>query len=176
MLAEYHLAEGQPEQAISVLEPVYQRAALHPTALPLLVVAYEQVGRFDAAHRVAARYVQEAPLDPYSHFKLAVLEQRAGSVGKAMARYQLAYQLAGDDQGVGEAAREGIRTLDAIQLQQITALAATNAVFRIALKRNLVEALEKHGFSLTENGMAMLASVDIDTLAEHFPSSGHLAH
>jgi len=176
MLAEGHLAAGAPEQAVALLEPLYHRGALRPTGLGVLAMAHERLGRPDAAYRLAIRYAQAIPLDPYGHFKLAVLEQRAGAVGRAMARYQLALELAGDDDGLREAARDSIRTLDAIQLQQITALAAASPLFRLRLRHNTPEALEHHGFALTDLGRAMLASVDLDDLAEFAPTSRHVGH
>jgi len=176
MLAESHVAGGAPEAALAALEPLYHRGALRPTGLSVLAMAYERLGRPDAAYRVAVRYAQAVPLDPYGHFRLAVLEQRAGAAGRAMARYQLAFELSGDDDGVREAARDSIRTLDAIQLQQITALAAASPLFRLRLKHNAADALDHHGFSLTDQGRAMLSTVDLDDLAEFAPSSRHVGH
>ncbi len=164
-LAPLLLEDDAHAELLKLLEPHAARAASNPALLENLIAAYEGTGAYDRAVEYARRWVMVAPLDPYAHFKLAELEQRQGQMGVAMGRYRLVCELAQGDEGLREAAEQSMESLDLAQLQQIAALAAANVVFRTHLRRDREAALEEHGFQLTDDGLAVLSTVDLDKLS-----------
>lgn len=175
VLAEVHLSEHDFAAAAALCHSFRARGLATPLMLRLLASAYEQLNDLPAAIECARLYTREAPLDPRGHYHLASLEHRAGNVHAAMERYELALSLDGANE-IAAAAVEGIRALDAVQLRRITALAAADSAFRIALARNPREAIEARGFILSDEGLALLMSLDPSTISRDAHGSGYSCH
>ncbi|MGQ9732456.1 MAG: tetratricopeptide repeat protein [Candidatus Zipacnadales bacterium] len=176
LLAGLYLAERNPVAAIAVCEPFRARGEASPALLRLQAVAYERLEDYSAALDCARLYVHAAPLDPRGYYHLATLEQRLGHIAEAFERYELAIDLDGGATEITSAAMMGVRALDAIQLRQITALAATDMLFRLALAKDPQEALESRGFVLSEEGLSLLASLDLASLRRGIGGSGYEFH
>ncbi len=164
LLARLLFAEGDTAGVVAVCEPFRLRGRTTPTLLRMLAAAYEQTGDLETALERARAYALAAYLDPHAHYHLATLEHRTGDVREAMDRYQLALALAGPDGELAGAASDGLRALDALQLRQITALAASDAAFRLLLSRDPREALDSRGFQLSDEGFALLSTMDLEAL------------
>jgi tetratricopeptide (TPR) repeat protein len=128
--------------------------------LALLATACEYAGEVAKARDAAGRWVEAAPLDPYAHYKLALLEQRLQNYPAASERLRMAASLAGVDDDVLHAVRDAMGALDALQLQQVAALREVDISFRVKLTMQPEDALEERGFSLTPQGMRQLLSAD----------------
>jgi Flp pilus assembly protein TadD len=176
VLTGVYLSERDAAAAIAVCEPFRARGASTPLLLRLQAAAYEQLGDLSFAMDCARMYARVAPLDPRGHYHLGSLEHRMGNIPEAMERYELAFDLDGGNSEVAAAASDGIRALDAIQLRQITALAATDQVFRVALARDMREALDARGFVLSDEGYAILANIDLDMIARDARGGGYDYH
>lgn len=172
MLAETCLLADDCQQAIEVCQGSRRRGAERVPILDILVAACERLGDTDLWLGYARELVQLCPMDAYAHYRLGAALQHRGDYPAAMERYALAADLAAGDEQVAQSAAEAIETLDTIQQQQILALAASNSVFRLRLARDPERALREHGFQLTEEGLHLLMSVDMDELSR-VPGSGH---
>lgn len=164
LLGRVLFAEGDIAGVVAVCEPFRLRGRATPTLLRMLAAAYEQMGDLPLALERARAYALVAYLDPHAHYHLGTLEHRAGDIREAMDRYQLALALAGADGDLAAAASDGMRALDALQLRQITALAASDPAFRLALTRDARDALDTRGFQLSEEGLALLSTMDLEAL------------
>jgi tetratricopeptide (TPR) repeat protein len=176
VLTGVYLSERDAAAAIAVCEPFRARGASTPLLLRLQAAAYEQLGDLPSAMDCARMYGRVAPLDPRGHYHLGSLEHRMGNIPEAMERYELAFDLDGGNSEVAAAASDGIRALDAIQLRQITALAATDQGFRVALGRDMREALDARGFVLSDEGYAILSNIDLDMIARDARGGGYDYH
>jgi thioredoxin-like negative regulator of GroEL len=177
LLARLLFSEGDVAGVVAVSEPFRLRGKATPTLLRMLAAAYEQSGDLATAAERAQAYAQAAYLDPHAHYHLATLEHRRGDIREAMRRYQLALTLSGGDDDLASAASDGVRALDALQLRQVTALAAHDPAFRLNLSRDLREALDERGFALSDEGLAVLATMDIEALIRHaIGRQGHGYH
>jgi len=170
-LAEAHLALGEHRKAVETCAKSRATGADRIPILDLMVMGYEHIDDIPNALVCITELVQAAPLDAYGHFRMGTILQRGADFSNAMARYAMAAELAGDHDHVREEAEEAIETLDAIQLQQIVALASANVVFRAKLAREIEETLREYGFRVTDAAVGMLGSLDMDDLA---PAAGHL--
>lgn len=164
LLASTYYAEGDIAGVVAVCEPFRMRGKATPTLLRLLSAAYEKLDDLEAAANCAALYAEAAPLDPNGHYHLATLEHRAGNARQALERYYLAIDLSGGDGELEMSASDGIRSLDALQLRQIATLVASDATFRIAVERDAQVALDERGFALSEEGLAVLSSLDLEAM------------
>ncbi len=171
LLARAYLTENDFGAVVAVCEPFRARGQATPTLLRLLAAAHERLSDLRAAEECAHMYSEAAPLDPRGHYHLATLEHRLGNVGEAMDRYDLAIELGGADQKLANAAADGIRALDALQLRQVTAIASRDPGFRIALQRDLPGTLDENGFVLSDEGMSLLSSMDLSTLTATDPGA-----
>lgn len=165
MLAEAYVHLDDCPKAIETCQRSRRAGAARIPILDIMILASERSGELDAWLQYATELVQLCPMDAYAHYRLGVACQRRGDYPAAMERYGLAADLAGDDQQVAQSAEEAIEALDSIQQQQILALAGSNPVFRLQLQRDLEAALRDHGFRLTDEGMHLLASLDIEDLS-----------
>lgn len=172
MLAEAYVLQDECQKAIETCKLSRRRGTERIPILDVLIIASERLGDADDCLAYAGELVQLCPLDAYAHYRLAAALQRQGDFPAAMERYALAADLAGEDEQVAQSAEEAIEALDSIQQQQIVALAASNGVFRLQLKRDPERALREHGFQLTEEGLNRLTSVDIEELPQ-VPGRGH---
>jgi tetratricopeptide (TPR) repeat protein len=170
-LAEAYLALGQHKEALAVCRRSRATGADRVPILDLMVVAYEHMGDIPNALVAVTELVQATPLDGHAHFRMGSILQRSGDFSTAMARYAMAAELSAQHDQVREAAEQAIETLDAIQLQQIVALASANVVFRAKLARDIEDTLRDYGFRITDAAMSMLGSLDMDDLA---PATGHV--
>ncbi|MGD8238582.1 MAG: tetratricopeptide repeat protein [Armatimonadota bacterium] len=170
-LAEAYLALGEHRRAIEACKRSRAAGADRVPVLDLMVMAYEHVGDIPNALVTVTELVQATPLDAHAHFRMGTILQRSGDFSNAMARYAMAAELSPESDQVREAAEEAIETLDAIQLQQIVALASANVVFRAKLDRDMEGTLRDYGFRITDAAMGMLGSLDMDDLA---PVAGHV--
>lgn len=164
LLAGTYYAEGDLAGVVAVSEPFRTRGRATPTLLRLVSAAYEKLNDLQSATDCARLYAQVAPLDAHGHYRLGALEHRAGNAQEAMDRYYMALELSGGDAEIEVSASEGIRALDAFQLRQIAGLVANDPTFRIALDRDPQAALEERGFALSEEGLAVLANLDLDAM------------
>ncbi len=171
LLARAYLTQNNFAAVVAVCGPFHARGKATPTLLRLLAAAYERLSDLQSAEDCAHMYSEAAPLDPRGHYHLATLEHRLGNVAEAMDRYDLAIELGGADPKLATAASDGIRALDALQLRQITAQAGRDPGFRIALQRDITGTLDELGFVLSEEGVALLASMDLDSLAATDPGA-----
>lgn len=128
--------------------------------LALLATACEYAGEVLKARDAAGRWVEAAPLDPYAHYKLALLEQRLQNYPAAAERLRMAASLAGADEDVRHAVRDAVGVLDAVQLQQVAALREVDLGFRVKLAIHPEDALEERGFSLSPGALRQLLSAD----------------
>ncbi len=176
VLAGVYLSERDPAAAIAVCEPFRARGQVTPLLLRLQAAAYEQLEDLSSAMDCARMYTQLAPLDPRGHYHLGSLEHRLGHLPEAMERYELVLDLDGSASEVAAAASDGIRALDAIQLRQITSLAGSDQTFRIALARDVREALESRGFVLSDEGVAILANIDPSMISRESRGGGYDYH
>jgi tetratricopeptide (TPR) repeat protein len=165
LLARVLFASGDTVGVVAVCEPFRMRGGATPMLRRMLAAAYEQLGDLAKARERAEEYARVAYLDPHAHYHLGTLEHRAGNFGEAMRRYHLAMDLGESDAEIGAAASDGIRALDAMQIRHVTALAGQDAAFLLALSRDPREALEHRGFALSEEGLAILASMDLRSVA-----------
>jgi hypothetical protein len=99
-----------------------------------------------------------------------------GHIPEAMERYELAVDLDAGNTEITMAATDGIRSLDAIQLRQVAALAAADQAFRIGLARDARDALETRGFVLSDEGLAILSNIDLDVIARDARGGGYDIH
>jgi len=176
LLGGVYLSERDPAATVAVCEPFRARGAATPLLLRIQAAAYEQLNDLPSAMDCARMYTHLAPLDPRGHYHLASLEHRMGNLPEAMERYELALDLDGGNTEITMAATDGIRALDAIQLRQVAALAASDQVFRIALAKEPRDALESRGFTLSDEGVAILANVDLSTIERDFRTGGREFH
>ena len=176
VLAGVYLSERDPAAVIAVCEPFRARGESTPLLLRLQAAGHEQLGDLPSALDCARLYAQIAPLDPRGHYHLGSLEHRLGHLAEAMERYELVLDLDGGSSEAVEAASEGIRALDAIQLRQITALAVSDQTFRIALARDARDALESRGFVLSDEGLAILANLDPEMIVRETRGGGYDFH
>jgi Flp pilus assembly protein TadD len=176
VLAGIYLAEHDPAAALAVCEPFRARGEATPVLLRLQAVALEQVDDLRAALDCARLYAQVAPLDPRGHFHLGSLEHRLGNIPEAVERYELAVDLDGGHSDITAAATDGLRALDAIQLRQITGLLVSDPVFRVAVTKDVRDALETRGFTLSEEGLAVLSSLDLNLLTREPRTGGYETH
>ncbi len=163
-LAEARVMLGDYDDAVRLCRTSQRQGAQRIPVLDVLLLACERKGDGDACVEYASELARLAPLDPYAHYRLANAWQRLGNYIEAMQRYALAAELAAADDELRESAYEAMEALDSIQQHQVVALASNDIAFRLALKRDPAEALERHGFRLTEVGMHLLASLEIDDL------------
>ncbi|MFQ5811003.1 MAG: tetratricopeptide repeat protein, partial [Armatimonadota bacterium] len=170
-LAEAHLALGEHRKAVEACKRSRAAGTERVPILDLMVMAYEHIGDIPNALVNVTELVQATPLDAHAHFRMGTILQRSGDFSNAMARYAMAAELSAENDQVREAAEEAIETLDAIQLQQIVALASANVVFRAKLDRDMEGTLRDYGFRITDAAIGMLGSLDMDDLA---PATGHV--
>lgn len=170
-LAEAYVALGEYERAVETCATSRATGAGRIPILDLMLIAWERLGDLPNALACATELVQAAPLDAHAHFRLGTILQRVGDFKNAMARHAMAMELAAVNDAVRESAEEAVETLDAIQLQQIVALASANVVFRAKLGRDVEATLREYDFRLTDAAIGMLDSMDMDDLA---PASGHV--
>jgi hypothetical protein len=102
------------------------------------------------------RWVEAAPLDTYAHYKLAMIEQRLGNYPGAVERLYIAANVAEPDDDMAFAAREALRALDAMQLQQVLALLEVDLEFRLSLRSHAESALRERGFVLSPGALRHL--------------------
>ena len=176
VLAGVYLSERDPVAVIAVCEPFRARGQATPLLLRLQAAAHEQLEDLPSAMECARMYTQLAPLDPRGHYHLGSLEHRLGHLAEAMERYELVLDLDGGGSEAAAAASDGIRALDAIQLRQITSLAASDQTFRIALAREARDALESRGFVLSDEGLAILSNIDPEMIAREARGGGYDYH
>jgi hypothetical protein len=144
-------------------------AAASPSDIPLLAfltAACESAGDVERARRVAHRWVEAAPLDPYAHYKLAILEQRLQNYPGAAERLRLAMGVAGPDDGVALAAGEALQAIEAIQMHQVAALLEVDMCFRVKSSQDTTGALSERGFSLSPGGVRQVRSMARAAIAE----------
>jgi len=176
VLAGVYLSEREPVAAVAVCEPFRSRGASTPLLLRLQAAAYEQLEDLTSAMECARLYTHLAPLDPRGHYHLGSLEHRMGHIPEAMERYELAVDLDAGNTDITMAATDGIRSLDAIQLRQVAALAAVDQAFRIGLARDVRGTLESRGFVLSDEGLAVLSNIDLDVIARDARGGGYDIH
>lgn len=174
LLARAYLTERDFAAVAAVCEPFRSRGATAPTLLRLLAAAYENVSDLEQAADCAHHYTLAAPLDPRGHYHLGTLEHRLGNLPDAMDRYDLTIELGSHDPQLMSAAADGIRALDAVQIRQISALAATDTGFRLTMDRDLSGALEEAGFLLSDEGLALIAGMDLEALMRSRPGGSHI--
>ena len=163
-LAEAYITLGEYAKALEACAKSRAAGTDRIPILDLAVMAYEQIGDIPNALVAITELVQVAPLDGYAHFRMGAILQRSGDFNNAMARYAMAAELAADDDDVRDEAEEAIETLDAIQLQQIVALASANVVFRAKLGRDIESTLREYSFRVTDAAIGMLGSLDMEDL------------
>jgi tetratricopeptide (TPR) repeat protein len=168
MLCELYLEEGRHEAVVAVAEPLADRSDASLRLREALLSSWEHQGDLQRAERLARQLVLSAPLEGYAQFRLATLEQRTGQAAQAIARYLLVLELGAVDPDLQGAAEEAVDALDAVQLQQIAALASASVVFRVGLNRDCESTLRVHGFHLSDPALAALRSMDLEELA-HTP-------
>ena len=134
----------------------------HVPLLALLTAACEHAGDVHEARKAALRWVQAAPLDAYAHYKLAMLEQRLQHYRTAVERLKVAMHISGPDDEVRVAAAEAMHALEALQLQQITALREVDICFRLKLNSDPVGALVERGFHVSRDALQRLQRGDDD--------------
>jgi hypothetical protein len=156
-IAEAHLVAGRPEEAARLCELHVDDNPPSIIILRILTAACERLGRMERAYEIALKWALLAPFDPYAHYKLGMLEQGRGRFGEAVARYALVCDLAGDETDVGRAAEDSIQALDILQLQQISALAEVDVVFRKRLRQDVRTAVGERGFVLSPRGLMTIA-------------------
>jgi hypothetical protein len=170
---ERYMATGQTQalgQACESAAADAAKGALGTTAadiplLALLTTACEYAGEVGWARDAAVRWVETAPLDPYAHYKLALIEQRLQHYPPAVHRLHLAAGLAGPDDDVVNAVRDALTALDAIQMQQVVALREVDLSFRLALRSDPMDALEERGFLLSGSAVRHLMACDDGVVA-----------
>ncbi len=163
-LAEAYIALGEYGNALEACAKSRAAGTDRIPILDLTVMAYEQIGDIPNALVTITELVQVAPLDGYAHYRMGAILQRSGDFSNAMARYAMAAELAADDDDVRDESEEAIETLDAIQLQQIVALASANVVFRAKLGRDIEGTLREYSFRVTDAAIGMLGSLDMEDL------------
>lgn len=119
--------------------------------LSLLTNACEAMGDTHGAREAARHWVQVVPLDAYAHYKLAVIEQRLCNYREAVQRLEVAMRLSEFDNEIQTAIQDALQVLDAIQMQQITALIEMDAKFRLDCLRNPQFVLMARGFMVSNN-------------------------
>jgi tetratricopeptide (TPR) repeat protein len=165
---EQYMATGQSSWLEKTCDQIaaqtrHSGSGVSPADIPLLALlatACEYAGEILKARDAAGRWAEAAPLDPYAHYKLALLEQRLQNYPAAAERLQMAASLAGADDDVRHAVRDAVNALDAIQLQQVAALREVDLSFRVKLSIDPEEALDERGFSLSPGALRKLLSAE----------------
>jgi len=121
-----------------------------------LSVSYLQLGRLDKALQVTGEMVWLDPLNPGHHFRRGLLFQQQGNLTAAVGEYSRALDMAHPDSETYEDAEEALEVLDDGQTRQILLLASEDRLFLLKLRRDLPEAVQDRGFSLSEEGLARL--------------------
>lgn len=152
--SEAHLAELISAEATDV------------PLLAFLATACESAGDVERARRVAQRWAEVAPLDPYAHYKLALLEQRMQHYAEATRRLRVAAGLAGPDDDVVRASTDALQALDSIQMQQVAALMEVDVCFRVKSHQDPAGALEERGFSLSRGAVRHVQSMARAAMSE----------
>jgi len=166
------MAEGNTDAVTRACDMIEERTCgagvpPRPSDIPLLAIlatACEFTGEVARAREAANRWVLAAPLDPYAHYKLALVEQRLKNYPEASRRLYLAASLAGPDDDVLYAVRDALSALDVLQLQQIIALREVDYEFRLQLQSSPESALEAKGFALSAGAFQQLLAHRDDDL------------
>lgn len=165
LLCGAYLENREYEELLAAATPFVEGEAPSLALLEAVAASWEQRGDLRRAEYYARQAVMRAPLDAYAQFRLAATEQRNGQTAAAIARFLLVLELEAVDSDLLDAAHEAVETLDAVQLQQIAALASTSVVFRLGFGRDPETALRERGFRLSDAGMGALRAADLDELA-----------
>lgn len=162
-VARERLAAGD---YVNAIEMCFEELVSSPQDIPLLAMltaACENAGEVRRARQAAARWVEVSPRDAYAHYKLAMIDQRLQNYQAAVARLKVAASVADPDDDISLAAREALRALDGLQLQQILALRDCDLCFRLKLRIDPDIALQERGFSISPMAVRKLAAADDGT-------------
>lgn len=150
------MAKGEFRTAARICTERLTASASDIPLLAMLTSACEHAGELTKAREAAVRWVQAAPLDPYAHYKLAMLHQRLQNYAEASRRLHLAANLPGPDDDVQRASREALEALDVLQLEQVEALREVDLCFRIKLRLDPRAVLLERGFALSAEALSSL--------------------
>ena len=153
---EKHMSAGHFQDAADICATELTASPSDIPLLALLTAACEHAGEVGKARAAAVRWVEAAPLDSYAHYKLAMIEQRLHNYPAATERLQIAATIAEPDDDVAFAAREALRALDTLQVQQVEALAEVDLSFRVGLSSDPEGVLEERGFALSLQALHQL--------------------
>lgn len=155
-LTETLVEASRYEEAVTEARALLKLVPRSLFARDALSVSYLQLGRLDKALQVTGEMVWLDPLNPGHHFRRGLLFQQQGNLTAAVGEYSRALDMAHPESETYEDAEEALEVLDDGQTRQILLLASEDRLFLLKLRRDLSEAVQDRGFSLSEEGLARL--------------------
>ncbi len=155
-LAYMYLSDGSLQQAARICDFYLQVHAPDAGILGIMTAVYAAQGEYEAAHRLAHRWVEACPADAWAHYYLGLAEVQRGRCAEAQRRLELACRLNGADAALMSRCLHLLSNLDTIQLRQIRALWRVDPSFVLALQRSPQAALTSRGFSLSQEALESL--------------------
>jgi len=162
-LAEICADLGDYEGVLQEAEKIRALAPTNPVAYDLLAMGHFQNGRVTEAIAAVRRLISLEPNEAHHHLKLGILLQHQGRLTQAMHEFMRAAAMSSEhDADTEHAAREAIANLDDVQVRQILLRATEDRVFRVKLMRDPAGTALDHGFSLSEEALSALMSMDFE--------------
>ena len=155
-LTETLVEASRYEEAVTEARALLKLVPRSLFARDALSVSYLQLGKLDKALQVTGEMVWLEPLNPGHHFRRGLLFQQQGNLSAAVGEYSRALDMSHPESDIYEDAEESLEILDDGQTRQILLLASEDRLFLLKLRRDLTEAVQERGFSLSEEGMARL--------------------
>jgi tetratricopeptide (TPR) repeat protein len=144
--------------AIDAGRELLKRAPHHIPTRDMLHSAYVNLGNMEAAMRVVNEQIRIDPSNPNHHYSRAMLYMHTDEIGMAIEEFERTAQMTNDEELL-DAVYQQIEALDMFQIEKIVILAVEDDIFRAKLSRNLSEAIQEKGFTLSEDGIDHLTAL-----------------